>query len=288
MPPPAAAGKARRHFSTGANGNMDIGQKGIVSASNVRWAVCALLFCATTINYMDRQVLGLLAPTLEKEIGWNEIQYGNIVTAFQAAYAVGLLGFGRLVDALGTRQGYSISIICWSLAAAAHALAKSVWGFGTARFALGLGEAGNFPAAVKAVAEWFPRRERALANGIFNSGANIGAVLAPATVPWLTDLWGWQGAFVALGALGFVWLALWYWLYDLPEESRFVSAGELAHIRGDAPEPPRENIPWRSLLGYRQTWAFIVGFAIAGSAYLVALTVMHAILPQFKPASFAP
>ena len=212
---------------------------------------------------MDRQVLGLLAPTLEREIGWTEVQYGNIVTAFQAAYALGLLGFGRLVDVMGTRQGYAISVISWSLAAAAHALARSVPGFGAARFALGLGEAGNFPAAVKAVAEWFPRRERALANGIFNSGANVGAILAPALVPWLTGMWGWQSAFILLGALGFVWLGLWLWLYSSPDESRYVPASELAHIRSDPPEADPGKIRWQSLLGYRQTWAFITGFALS-------------------------
>lgn len=228
-----------------------------------RWTICALLFCATTINYMDRQVLGLLAPTLEREIGWTEIQYGHIVTAFQAAYAIGLLAFGRFVDLVGTRHGYSVSIVFWSLAAAAHALARSVFGFGAARFALGFGEAGNFPAAVKSVAEWFPRRERAIANGIFNSGANVGAILAPVAVPWLTGLYGWRSSFVVLGALGFVWLALWYWLYEAPAKSRFVSSAELAHIQSDPPEPVLKNIRWCSLLGYRQTWAFIVGFAFS-------------------------
>ncbi len=228
-----------------------------------RWVICALLFCATTINYMDRQVLGLLAPTLEREFGWTEIQYGHIVTAFQAAYAIGLLGFGRLVDTLGTRHGYSISIIFWSMAAAAHGLARSVFGFGAARFALGLGEAGNFPAAVKTVAEWFPRRERALANGLFNSGANVGAMLAPALVPWLAGHFGWRGCFVVLGAVGFVWLAAWCWLYDTPERSRFISASERAHICSDPPEPTQQRSSLRSLLGYRQTWAFIVGFAFS-------------------------
>ena len=228
-----------------------------------RWTICALLFGATTINYMDRQVLGLLAPTLEREIGWNEMQYAHIVTAFQAAYAIGLLGFGRMVDAIGVRHGYAISVFFWSLAAAAHALARTVPGFGVARFALGLGEAGNFPAAVKAVGEWFPRRERALANGLFNSGANIGAVLTPALVPWLTRMWGWQAAFVLLGALGFLWLGLWYWFYEPPAESPRVSASELAYIGSDAPEVQPGKVRWRQLLGYRQTWAFIVGFAFS-------------------------
>src|SRR5580704_3909816 len=160
--------------------------------SNARWVICSLLFFATTINYMDRQILGLLAPMLQREIGWSESQYAHIVTAFQGAYAIGLLGFGRLIDKVGTKRGYLISVLFWSLAAAGHALVRSVFGFGLARFALGLGEAGNFPAAVKAVAEWFPKRERALANGIFNSGSNVGAILAPLCVPWIVERWGWQ------------------------------------------------------------------------------------------------
>ena len=175
---------------------------GMPRGSGMRWTICGLVFAATTINYMDRQVLGILAPTLEREIGWSEIEYGHIVIAFQAAYAIGLFGFGRLIDRIGTRHGYAVSIVCWSLAAMAHALARGPFGFGVARFALGLGEAGNFPAAVKAVTEWFPRRERALATGLFNSGSNVGAILAPLLVPWITLHYGWQMAFVALGATG--------------------------------------------------------------------------------------
>jgi len=231
--------------------------------SGFRWTVCALLFVATTINYMDRQVLGILAPTLEKAIGWSEIDYSHIVMAFQAAYAVGLIVFGRLVDRIGTRHGYAISIFSWSVAAMAHALACGVWGFGVARFALGLGEAGNFPAAVKAVTEWFPRRERALATGLFNSGANVGAILAPLLVPWITLHYGWQMAFIALGATGFGWLIFWYWLYALPTASHRVSPEELAHIQSDSPEPSSEIIPWMTLLRYRQTWAFVVGMSLS-------------------------
>ncbi|MEI8291833.1 MAG: MFS transporter [Verrucomicrobiota bacterium] len=226
-----------------------------------RWTVCALLFVATTINYMDRQVLGILAPTLEREIGWSEIEYSHIVMAFQAAYALGLLVFGRLVDVIGTRHGYAISIFAWSLAAMAHALARGVFGFGVARFALGLGEAGNFPAAVKTVAEWFPSRERALATGLFNSGSNVGAILAPVLVPWLTLHYGWQMAFIVLGATGFVWLIFWYWLYATPAQSRRVSPAELAHINSDPPEPATAKIPWSKLLRYRQTWAFVVAIS---------------------------
>jgi ACS family hexuronate transporter-like MFS transporter len=231
--------------------------------SGFRWTVCGLIFAATTINYMDRQVLGILAPTLEKTLGWNEIEYARIVMAFQAAYAIGLLGFGRLIDRIGTRHGYAISIVAWSVAAMAHALARSVWGFGVARFALGLGEAGNFPAAVKAVTEWFPRRERALATGLFNSGSNVGAILAPLVVPWITLRYGWQMAFVVLGATGFGWLIFWYWLYALPTESRRVSPEELAHIHSDPPEPAVETISWRKLLRYRQTWAFVIGMSFS-------------------------
>jgi ACS family hexuronate transporter-like MFS transporter len=228
-----------------------------------RWTVCALLFFATTINYMDRQVLGILAPTLEKALGWNEIEYSHIVMAFQAAYAIGLLGFGRLIDGIGTRHGYAASIFAWSVAAMAHALARGVFGFGVARFALGLGEAGNFPAAVKAVTEWFPRRERALATGLFNSGSNVGAILAPLLVPWLTLHYGWQMAFVVLGATGFGWLFFWYWLYTMPAGSRHVSPEELAHIHSDPPDPAMEKIPWRILLRYPQTWAFVVGMSFS-------------------------
>jgi ACS family hexuronate transporter-like MFS transporter len=228
-----------------------------------RWTVCGLLFAATTINYMDRQVLGILAPTLEKSLGWNEIEYARIVMAFQAAYAIGLLGFGRLIDRIGTRHGYAVSIFAWSVAAMAHALARGVWGFGVARFALGLGEAGNFPAAVKAVTEWFPRRERALATGLFNSGSNVGAILAPLLVPWITLHYGWQKAFIVLGATGFVWLVFWYWLYGLPTQSRRVSPEELAHIQSDPPESTLEKIKWRELLRYRQTWAFVVGMSLS-------------------------
>ena len=226
-----------------------------------RWTICGLLFFATTINYMDRQVLGLLAPTLEREVGWTEIEYSHIVMAFQAAYALGLVIFGRWVDRIGTLHGYAISIVAWSLAAMAHALAKSVMGFGVARFALGLGEAGNFPAAVKAVSEWFPKRERALATGLFNSGANVGAILAPLCVPWITLKYGWQMAFIILGATGFVWLIFWYWLYGAPAQSRRVAPEELAHIHSDPPEPAAQKIPWSRLLGYRQTWAFVVAIS---------------------------
>jgi ACS family hexuronate transporter-like MFS transporter len=224
-----------------------------------RWVIVSLLFFATTINYIDRQVLGILAPVLQKEIGWSEIEYGYIVTAFQLAYAIGLLFAGRLIDRIGTKLGFAIAIVVWSVAAMGHALAKTVIGFGAARFALGVGEAANFPAAIKATAEWFPKKERALATGIFNSGANVGAVFAPLVVPWLTIEYGWQMAFIVTGALGFIWLVFWWLEYERPEVSKKLGQPELEYILSDPPEPSVAQIPWRSLLGYRQTWAFILG-----------------------------
>jgi ACS family hexuronate transporter-like MFS transporter len=227
-------------------------------AGHYRWVVCALLFFATTVNYVDRQVLGILAPDLQRIIGWNEVQYGYIVTAFQAAYALGLLLAGRLLDKIGTRLGYAAALVLWSLAAMAHALARTPFGFGVARFALGLGEAANFPAAIKAVAEWFPKKERALATGIFNAGTNVGAVIAPAIVPWLALSYSWQWAFVLTGVFGFTWLLLWFWLYAPPEGHPRLSRAEFEYIRSDPSDPP-VRVPWLRLAGYRQTWAFAIG-----------------------------
>ncbi|HSX63416.1 MAG TPA: MFS transporter, partial [Pseudoxanthomonas sp.] len=221
-----------------------------------RWRICAMLLAATTINYIDRQVLGVLAPFLQEEIGWNEIEYGYIVTAFQAAYAIGLLCTGAIIDKLGTRIGYAIAIAVWSLAAMSHALAASVVGFMIARFMLGLGEAGNFPAAIKTVAEWFPRRERALATGIFNSGSNIGAIVAPLMVPIIAVTWGWQAAFLFTGVLSMAWLAAWLLTYRPPEQQPRLTAAELAHIRSDPPEPT-VRVPWARILRHRQAWAFV-------------------------------
>jgi ACS family hexuronate transporter-like MFS transporter len=224
-----------------------------------RWTVCALLFTAATINYIDRQVIGILAPHLQKIFGWSEIDYGYIVTAFQAAYAIGLAVFGRLVDRFGTRLGYTAAILFWSLAAMAHAAARSAVGFGIARFALGLGESGNFPTAIKSVAEWFPKRERAFATGIFNAGTNVGALIAPAVVPWLTIKFGWPAAFIATRALGIVWIIFWLALYEIPERKRGLDPRELAYIQSDPAETSTEKIPWLKLLRYRQTWAFVLG-----------------------------
>jgi MFS transporter, ACS family, hexuronate transporter len=221
-----------------------------------RWRVCAMLLAATTINYIDRQVLGVLAPFLQDEIGWNEIQYGYIVTAFQGAYAIGLLCAGAIIDRLGTRIGYAIAIAIWSLAAMGHALAATVGGFMLARFFLGLGEAGNFPAAIKTVAEWFPRRERAFATGIFNSGSNIGAIAAPLMVPAVALAWGWQAAFLVTGVLSAAWLATWLLWYRAPEQQTRVSPEELQWIRSDPPEAT-VRVPWSRIIRHRQAWAFV-------------------------------
>jgi MFS transporter, ACS family, hexuronate transporter len=228
---------------------------------NYRWRICALLFFATTINYIDRQVIGLLKPVLEKEFNWTESDYGQIVMIFSASYAIGLLGFGRIIDKIGTKIGYSISIVVWSVAAMAHALAKSTFGFSAARSLLGLGEAGNFPAAIKSVAEWFPKKERALATGIFNSGANIGAVTAPIAVPWILGMYGWQEAFIITGALGFIWLVFWLIYYELPEKQGRLAKDELAYINSDVDEsqPQQEKLSILKLLSLKQTWAFILG-----------------------------
>ncbi|HEY0100265.1 MAG TPA: MFS transporter [Pyrinomonadaceae bacterium] len=225
-----------------------------------RWVICALLFFATTINYIDRQVLGILATdeNFKRTIGWNEAEYGYVNTAFQAAYAIGLLVVGNLMDRFGTRKGFSFAIVWWSIAAMGHALARSPVGFGVARFALGLGEAGNFPAAIKTVAEWFPKKERALATGIFNSGSNVGAIIAPLSVPWIAVTYGWQWAFIITGAIGFIWLAFWLAAYRRPEEHPKLSAAELAHIQSD-PAEPTTKIPWARLFPHRQTWAFAFG-----------------------------
>jgi ACS family hexuronate transporter-like MFS transporter len=225
---------------------------------NYRWIICALLFFAATINYIDRQVIGILKPTLQTEIGWTEVQYSWIVFSFQAAYAIGLLGVGRLMDRIGTRKGFSLAIIFWSIAAMGHALARSVAGFAVARFFLGLGEAGNFPASIKTVAEWFPKKERAFATGVFNSGTNIGALVTPLVVPWLTWNWGWRTAFVVTGAIGFIWLVAWWALYRPPEEHPSLSKAELNYIQSD-PSDPVVKVPWAKLIPHRQTWAFAIG-----------------------------
>jgi len=225
--------------------------------SHTRWTVCALLFAATSINYMDRQVLGILAPVLQHSIGWTEAQYGCIVSAFQFAYAVGLILAGQMVDRFGTRIGYAVVMGIWSISAMCHALARSAFGFGVARFFLGLGESGNFPAAIKTTAEWFPQSERSLATGIFNSGTNLGAILAPAIVPWVTLRYGWRASFLITGAFSAAWIVWWLTHYRKPSEHPKVSRAELDKINSDPPQPVTK-IPWSKIIGYRQTWAFSV------------------------------
>ena len=243
-------------------------------AGGFRWTICGLLILAATNNYIDRQVIGILKPTLQQQFGWSEIDYSDIVFAFQFAYAIGYVFAGRLIDRLGTRRGFALALIVWSIAAVAAAGATtfgpavavglaaiglsysaSAAGFIAVRFMLGLGESGNFPAAIKAVAEWFPRRERALATGVFNAGTNIGAVVTPMTVPWITTHLGWQWAFILTGLLGFAWLVLWLLVYDHPDRHPRLGASERAHISSDPPEVV-VRVPWARLIWYPQTWAY--------------------------------
>jgi ACS family hexuronate transporter-like MFS transporter len=249
---------------------MDSGAR---SVGRYRWLVCGLLFLATTVNYFDRQVLSLLKPILDHELGWTNEEFGRVNAAFQGMYAIGLLLFGVLVDRLGSRIGYALSIAAWSVAAVSHSLAGTVAGFTNARMALGLGEGGNFPSAIKAVALWFPKRERALATALFNAGANVGAIAAPGVVPWLAYTWGWRSAFVAAGVAGFCWLLLWLPLYDAPEKVRRVTAPELALIHSDsAGEDAGARTSWFSLLGERAAWSFIVGKFLTDPAWWFLLT----------------
>src|SRR6266542_4888606 len=222
---------------------------------NYRWFICALHIFAATINYLDQKVITTLKDELQRAHVWDEIDYSWVVFAFQTAYAIGLLAAGRVMDRLGTRKGFSLSVFFWSVAAMGHALVSTVIGFSMARFALGLGESGNFPASIKTVAEWFPRKERALATGIFNSGTNVGALATPLAVPWITLHWGWKWAFIATGLIGFLWVVWWLAVYRAPEQHLRLSANELAYIRSDAPER-LTPILWRKLILHRQTWAF--------------------------------
>lgn len=225
-----------------------------------RWVICALIFLATTINYIDRQILALIKEFLDKELGWTNEQFGLVNSAFQAAYGVGLFLFGRFIDKYGTKIGYATSIAFWSIAAMCHALVASVGGFFAARVFLGATEGGNFPAAIKAVALWFPRRERAFATAIFNSGTNVGAIVAPALVPFIAYALGWRWAFIFAGILGFLWLFLWLPFYDVPEKRLEASSAELDYINSDKDEPAAGGAPmgWGRALRYRQTWGFIV------------------------------
>lgn len=232
--------------------------------TNYRWTVCALIFFATTINYLDRAVISLLKTELEVVFSWTELDYANIVIAFQLSYAIGMVGVGRLIDRLGSKWGYAFSIFTWSVAAVGHALAKSTAGFMVARSALGVTEAGNFPAAIKTVAEWFPKKERAFATGIFNSGTNVGAILAPLTVPFIAAIWGWQWAFILTGLIGFIWLVFWFLMYEVPAKKARISKAEFDYIHSDPDEQANNSddtapVRWSKLLTYRQTWAFVVG-----------------------------
>ncbi|MEO8111400.1 MAG: MFS transporter [Ginsengibacter sp.] len=236
-------------------------QKGM---GRYRWTICSLLFFATTINYLDRSVISLLKPYLETQFKWTESDYADIVIAFQLSYAVGMILVGRFIDKVGTKIGYALSTLVWSLAAMGHALATGTMGFAVARAALGVSEAGNFPAAIKTTSEWFPKKERAYATGIFNSGANIGAIVAPLTVPLIAEKMGWEWAFILTGAIGFIWLALWIYVYEIPAKNKRLSKEEFAYINSDSDEPVDtvEKAPktsWFKLLGFKQTWAFVLG-----------------------------
>ena len=236
-----------------------------------RWTIVALLFVATTINYVDRQVLGILAPTLQRELSWSETDYGNIVSWFSLVYAFGFLVAGRVIDRVGIKRGLGAAVVAWSLAAMAHALARTAAGFSIARAMLGLGESAIFPAAMKAIAEWFPKRERALAAGFVNAATNTGAIVAPLAVPAITLRWGWQWAFIITGAVGLLWLVFWIPLYGEPAQHPRVSQAELGHIRGDEPDAPGTSVPWVRLLAYKQTWAFATGKALADPVWFFYL-----------------
>ena len=231
-----------------------------------RWTICALIFFATTINYLDRAVISLLKGSLEKDFRWTETDYSNIVIAFQFSYAIGLILAGRFVDKVGSKIGYAVSILAWSISAMSHALVKSTMGFVFARSALGISEAGNFPSAIKTVAEWFPKKERALATGIFNSGANIGAIAAPLSVPFIAAKWGWQWAFIITGVIGFIWLVFWFMLYEIPAKQKKLGKPEFDYIHSDADEikvndevADTGKISWFRLLAFKQTWVFFLG-----------------------------
>jgi ACS family hexuronate transporter-like MFS transporter len=239
-----------------------------------RWLICTLLFLATTVNYIDRQVLSLIKGTLDSELGWTNAEYGAANSAFQGAYAISLFVFGWFIDRFGVKIGYAVSIAAWSLAAAGHALVGSAFGFKIARSALGLGEGGNFPSSIKAVAHWFPRRERAFATALFNSGANVGAIVAPAIIPPIAATWGWRAAFVFMGIIGIAWLFLWLPFYDDPQKSKRLSREELDLIRSDAQASDANERPmsWGALLRYRQAWSFIVGKLLTDPVWWFFLT----------------
>lgn len=275
-PGPASAGAVA---ASGGHGHQAAPKR----IGRYRWVICALLFFATTINYIDRQVFGILAPEMKKIFGWNDANYTDIVFWFEVAYAIGLLSVGRMLDWIGTRIGFALGMIFWSGACMVHAGMATIAGFSLARFLLGLGESSNFPACIKSVAEWFPKKERALATGILNAGSNVGAIAAPLAIPWIYLTLGWQWAFIITGAIGFVWLVFWFRSYRMPEEHPRLSAEELAYIRSDAPESTTENVSWRQLFSHRQTWAFVVAKFLTDSVwrwYLYLLPLFFS--SQFK------
>ena len=239
---------------------MEIQEKALTTKTgNYRWTICSLLFLATTINYVDRQILSLVKPILDIELGWSNEEFGIVNAVFQGAYGFGLLFFGWFVDRYGSKVGYAVSIVAWSLAAMGHSVVSTVTGFMIARAALGVSEGGNFPSAIKATAQWFPKRERAYATSIFNAGTNVGAIVAPALVPWIAYTWGWQMAFIAAGIAGLLWLFLWIPFYNKPENSKRLGAAERELIESDREaENETQKVSWIGLLRYRQTWSFIV------------------------------
>ena len=242
---------------------------GLQAIGKYRWTICGLIFFATSVNYLDRVVISLLKSNLTEELHWNDADYANIEIAFKVSYAIGMLIAGRVIDKLGTKIGYALATTLWSISAVCHALATGVLSFGIARSALGISEAGNFPAAIKTVAEWFPKKERALATGIFNSGTNIGAIVAPMTVPFIAAEWGWQWAFIITGLFGFIWLAMWLTMYEIPAKNKHLKKPEYDYIHSDkdevdanAPDESRDagaKVSWAKLLTFRQTWAFVLG-----------------------------
>jgi MFS transporter, ACS family, hexuronate transporter len=233
-----------------------------------RWVICVLLFFACTVNYMDRQVLGLLEPALARQFNWSKLDYSYIAISFQASYAIGQILFGPIINWIGTKRAYASSVLLWSSAAMSHAFCRTVGGFCGARFALGLGESGNYPTAIRVVTEWFPPKERSVATGIFNTGSNMGAIFAPVVVPWIVaELAGWQGAFVTLACADLVWLAFWLVLYNAPENSSRVGSEELAHIHCGTAPTAEEQIPWLKLLGYREAWAYYGTCVLVGPVW---------------------
>jgi len=257
-------------YTIGMNTIVTPGKDSLVvkKSGRFRWVICALLFFACTVNYMDRQVLGLLKPLLSQKFSWSETDYSRMAILFQAAYAIGQVAFGPIINWIGTKSAYAFSVLLWSGAAMSHAFCRTVGGFSAARFALGLGESGNFPTAIRTVAEWFPAKERSVATGIFNTGSNIGAIFAPVIVPLIVAVFGgWQAAFITLACADLVWLGFWLGLYNPPEKSTHVGPEELAHINSGTAPAAAEKISWLKLLRYRQAWAYYGTCVLVGPVW---------------------